>query len=119
MLSVTFLPLALTLFLNNRKAKKMGVTAPSSWKGICFAQTLKNVRFELNIVRIVLLSAVCCAVPVILPSLILTKENLSEVKNQINGRVIGRIVEDDREVEAARAEDGADEKGMGRRLQGR
>jgi hypothetical protein len=105
--------------LEQPKGQEDGTDPPSSWKGICFVQTLKNVRFELNIVGIVLLSAVCCAVPVILPSLFLMNENLSKVKNQIKGRVIGRTVEDDMEVEVARAEDGADEKGLGRRLQGR
>ena len=56
-LPATFLPLALTLFLNNRKARKMGLTAPSSWKSICFVQALKNVWFELDIGGIVLLCA--------------------------------------------------------------
>lgn len=56
-LPATFLPLALTLFLNNWKAKKMGLIAPSPWKGIGFVRTLKNVWFELDIGGIILLSA--------------------------------------------------------------
>lgn len=56
-LPTAFLPLALTLFLNNRKAKKMGLTTPSPRKGIAVGQTLKNLWFELDIGGIVLLSA--------------------------------------------------------------
>lgn len=37
-LPATFLPLALTLFLNNREAKKLGLTAPSKWKSLNFFQ---------------------------------------------------------------------------------
>lgn len=56
-LPVTFLPLALTLFLNNRKAKKLNLIAPCPWKGIGFVQTLKNIWNELDIGGIVLVSA--------------------------------------------------------------
>ena len=62
---------------------------------------------------ILLIIAVCCAVPVILLSLFLTNENLGEVKNPVQGRVIGGTVENNREAEVVRAEDGADEKGLG------
>jgi MFS family permease len=55
-LPVMFLPLALTLFLNNRKAKKLGLTAPSQWKGISFLQILKTLWSELDMSGIVLLS---------------------------------------------------------------
>lgn len=66
---------------------------------------------------ILLIIAVCCAVPVILLSLLLTNENLSEVNNQFKGRVIGRMVEDGTQVEVVNAAGGADEKCPGRWLQ--
>jgi MFS family permease len=55
-LPVMFLPLAITLFLNNRKAKKMGLTAPSAWKGLGVKSILKRSWFELDLGGILLLS---------------------------------------------------------------
>ena len=55
-LPVMLLPLALTLFLNNRKAKKLGLVQPSPWKGIGPVQILKNLWFELDVGGIVFLS---------------------------------------------------------------
>lgn len=60
---------------------------------------------------ILLIIAVFCAIPVILLSLLFTNENLGEVKNHVKGRVIGGTVEDGREVEVVKAEEGAGEKG--------
>ncbi|KAG0647621.1 MFS siderochrome iron transporter C [Hyphodiscus hymeniophilus] len=54
---------------------------------------------------ILLIVAVCCAVPIVLLSLLLTNENLGEVKNQVKGRVIGGTVEDRTEVQASEAAD--------------
>ena len=68
---------------------------------------------------ILLIIAVCCAVPIILLSLLLTNENLNEVKNQVRGRVIGGTVEEGTEVEITRAEDGAAEKSLGNGRSGR
>jgi MFS family permease len=56
-LPVMFLPLALTLFLNNRKARISGLTAPSQWKGLSFTQVLKTLWSEIDVGGIVLLSA--------------------------------------------------------------
>jgi MFS family permease len=56
-LPAMFLPLALTLFLNNRKAEKLGLTAPSQWKGLGFVQVVKKLWSEIDIGGIVLLSA--------------------------------------------------------------
>jgi hypothetical protein len=57
-LPAAFLPLALTLFLNNSKAKNLGLTAPSQWRGLGIAQMLKKLWSEIDIGGIVLLSAV-------------------------------------------------------------
>jgi hypothetical protein len=50
-----FLPLAITLFLNNRKAKKIGLTTPSAWKGLSVQQTLMRSLFELVLDGILIL----------------------------------------------------------------
>ncbi|CZR66843.1 probable major facilitator protein MIRC (siderophore transporter) [Phialocephala subalpina] len=56
-LPVMFLPLSSALFWNNRKAKKLGLTAPSPWRRIGVVQILKSLWFELDIGGIILLSA--------------------------------------------------------------
>jgi hypothetical protein len=56
-LPAAFLPLAFTLFSNNRKAKKLGLTAPSQWKGLGIDQFLTKLWSEIDIGGIVLLSA--------------------------------------------------------------
>jgi len=71
-LPVMFLPLALTLFLNSRKAKKLGKTVPSSFKGIGFVQAVKNIWLELDIGGIVLLSAAFALI--LIPLTIATKQ---------------------------------------------
>jgi hypothetical protein len=48
-LPVVFLPLAITLFLNNKKAKKIRLTTPSAWKGLSVQQTLMRSLFELGL----------------------------------------------------------------------
>jgi MFS family permease len=55
-LPVIFLPLAITLFSNNRKAEKMGLTAPSAWEGLGVKEILKRSWFELDLGGILLLS---------------------------------------------------------------
>jgi hypothetical protein len=55
-LPVIFLSLAITLFLNNRKAEKMGLTAPLAWKGLAVKEILKRSWFELDLGGILLLS---------------------------------------------------------------
>jgi MFS family permease len=52
-----FSPLAITLFLSNWKAKKLGLTAPRPWAGLSFTKILKNLWCELDIGGIILLSA--------------------------------------------------------------
>lgn len=53
----SFLPLALALFLNMRKAKKLNRLPPSPWVGQSFATGAKNIWFELDIGGLLLLSA--------------------------------------------------------------
>jgi MFS family permease len=56
-LPVMFLPLALALFLNNRKARKLGLTIPPPWRGLGIVRLLKALWFELDVGGIVFLSA--------------------------------------------------------------
>ncbi|KAL8780615.1 MAG: hypothetical protein Q9194_000806 [Teloschistes cf. exilis] len=56
-LPVAFLPLALALGLNMRKAKKLGLLPPSLWEGQTFVDGFKNVWYELDIMGLLLLSA--------------------------------------------------------------
>ncbi|KAI4202970.1 MAG: hypothetical protein LQ350_002187 [Teloschistes chrysophthalmus] len=56
-LPVAFLPLALALGLNMRKAKKLGQLSPSPWKGQTFVGGCKSVWYELDIMGLLLLSA--------------------------------------------------------------
>ncbi|KAL8966296.1 MAG: hypothetical protein Q9197_006064 [Variospora fuerteventurae] len=58
-LPVAFLPLALTLFLNLKKAKKLNQLAPPPWKGQNFFGGVKSVWYELDIMGLLLLSAAC------------------------------------------------------------
>jgi hypothetical protein len=55
-LPVMFLPLAITLFLNNRKSKMMRLTASLAWKGLGVKEILKRTWFELDLGGILLLS---------------------------------------------------------------
>ena len=56
-LPVAFMPLALALFLNLRKAKRLGQLPNSPWAGTSFAQGLKNIFFDLDVMGLLLLSA--------------------------------------------------------------
>ena len=56
-LPVMFLPLAITLFLNNRRAKKMGLTSASPFAELSVMQRLKTLWLELDMGGIILLSA--------------------------------------------------------------
>lgn len=56
-LPVVFLPLALSLFLNNRKAKKAGLTAASPLKGLGPITAVKTLWNDLDIGGMILLSA--------------------------------------------------------------
>ncbi|KAL8999091.1 MAG: hypothetical protein Q9169_001979 [Polycauliona sp. 2 TL-2023] len=56
-LPASFLPLALALFLNMRKAKKLGRLPPSPWAGQSVLTGAKNLWYELDIMGLLLLSA--------------------------------------------------------------
>lgn len=56
-LPVAFLPLALALLFNMRKAAKQGLLPPSPWKGVSIGTGLKNLWWELDIMGLLLLSA--------------------------------------------------------------
>ena len=56
-LLVAFLPLALALFLNLRKAKKLHVLPEPAWKGATVAGTLEKLWYELDFMGLILLSA--------------------------------------------------------------
>lgn len=56
-LPVAFLPLALVLFLNMRKAMKMHRLPPSPWKVPSFIGVVKSIWYELDIMGLLLLSA--------------------------------------------------------------
>ncbi len=56
-LPVVFVPLALTLFLNNRKAKRLGLTVPSPFRGQKSVEALTTLWNEVDIGGIILLSA--------------------------------------------------------------
>lgn len=56
-LPVAFLPLALALLLNMRKAIKLHQLPPSTWKGQSFIDGVRNLRYELDLMGLLLLSA--------------------------------------------------------------
>ncbi|KAF2086554.1 MFS general substrate transporter [Saccharata proteae CBS 121410] len=56
-LPIAFSPLAITLFLNGRKAKKMDILPPSPFKGQSVWYVLKCLWFELDFFGLLLLSA--------------------------------------------------------------
>ena len=56
-LPVAFLPLALALFLNKRKASKLQRLPRSPWAGTSFGKAGKNLWFELDVMGLLLLSA--------------------------------------------------------------
>ena len=56
-LPAAFLPLALPLFLNMRKAAKLHLLPPSPWLGRSFAGGLKSLWYDLDVMGLLLLSA--------------------------------------------------------------
>lgn len=55
-LPVTFIPLALTLFLNGRRAKRLGIVPPKARRERTILAAITNVFFDLDIGGIILLS---------------------------------------------------------------
>ncbi|KAK4984267.1 hypothetical protein LTR50_006714 [Elasticomyces elasticus] len=56
-LPVAFLPLGLSLFLNSRKAARMGLLPPSPFSGQSAGSVLKGLWYELDVFGLLLLSA--------------------------------------------------------------
>lgn len=56
-LPVSFLPLALSLFLNSRKAARLDLLPPPPWNGQSLVSFFKSLWFELDVMGLLLLSA--------------------------------------------------------------
>ena len=56
-LPTAYLPLALSLFLNMRKAAKLQLLPPSPWHGRSFSGGLKSLWYDLDVMGLLLLSA--------------------------------------------------------------
>ena len=56
-LPAAFLPLALTLLLNQRKARKLNLLKPRPWKGHGFFKIIRDAWYELDMFGLMLLSA--------------------------------------------------------------
>ena len=54
---VTFLPLSLALFINQRKASRLDLNPPSPFKGVSFSSAVKTLWYELDFFGLILLSA--------------------------------------------------------------
>ncbi|KAF2144094.1 uncharacterized protein K452DRAFT_349891, partial [Aplosporella prunicola CBS 121167] len=85
-LPTAFLPLALSLFLNGLKAKKMGILPSSPFKGKSVWFMLKNLWFELDFFGLLLLAA---AVSLILIPLTLASKASGKWRN---GSIIAMLV---------------------------
>lgn len=67
--------------------------------------------------HILLIIAICVAAPLVPLSLLMKNYRLDTMEQHVKGRVIGGRVEQGREVQIVREEDGAAKKGLGRWLQ--
>ena len=85
-LPAAFLPLALSLFLNQRKARKLHLLKPKPWKGYGFWSVLRSSWYELDMFGLVLLSG---AVTLILIPLTLAANAKDTWRN---GNIIAMIV---------------------------
>ncbi|KAI9832668.1 MAG: hypothetical protein M1819_004253 [Sarea resinae] len=85
-LPVAFMPLALALFLNARKAARLNLLPPQPWKGRSFVSIVKSLWFELDIMGLLLLSA---AIALILVPLTLAASAHSKWHN---GSIIAMLV---------------------------
>lgn len=83
-LPLAFLPLALSLFVNMRKAAKQGILPPKPWQGLSIGQGVTSLWFELDIMGLLLLSAAI--------SLILLPLTLAATAGWANPSMIAMIV---------------------------
>ena len=56
-LPIAFAPLALSLALNTRKAKKQGILPPRPWQGLGAFEAIKSICLQLDVMGILLLAA--------------------------------------------------------------
>lgn len=56
-LPIFFIPLALSLFMNQRRAKKLGFDVPSPFRGRTVVSNLKNLWYDLDVFGLLLLAA--------------------------------------------------------------
>lgn len=56
-LPVGFIPLAVSLFMNHRRAKKLGLDFPSPFRGYSIGTNLKNLWYDLDVFGLLLLAA--------------------------------------------------------------
>ena len=59
LLPSAFLPLALSLYINQRKAQKLNLLKSKPWKGKGLKKILRSAWFELDVFGLILLSAAC------------------------------------------------------------
>jgi MFS family permease len=71
-LPICYLPLALSLYTNQRKAAKRGLLPPSPFRGLTYWQIVKHLWFELDVFGLVLL---CAAFSLLLIPLTLAAKN--------------------------------------------
>lgn len=85
-LPAAFVPLAVSLFLSARKAKKLNLLPPPVWRGQSVASALKNMWFQLDVMGLLLLAA---AVSLILIPLTLAAKATGKWHN---GSIIAMLV---------------------------
>ena len=85
-LPVAFLPLALALLLNLRKAKRLNQLPPSPWEGQTIFGGAKSLWFELDVMGLLLLSAAFSLI--LLPCTLAQREKLGWK----NGSMIAMVV---------------------------
>ncbi|KAF3046950.1 hypothetical protein E8E12_009159 [Didymella heteroderae] len=56
-LPVAFIPLAVSLFMNHRRAKKLGLDFPSPFRGNSIGTNLKNLWYDMDVFGLLLLAA--------------------------------------------------------------
>lgn len=71
-LPIAYLPLALSLYTNQRKAAKRGILPPSPFRGMSYWQVAKHLWFELDVFGLLLL---CAAFSLLLIPLTLAAKN--------------------------------------------
>lgn len=87
-LPVAYLPLALALWTNQRKAAKRGLLPPSPFRGLSYWQIAKHLWFELDFFGLVLL---CAAFSLLLIPLTLAAKNGWDDPNLLTMLTVGAV----------------------------